>query len=37
LHIYLSDDQMLNPDTAFSEFWLDGMLLYAIPTTSRMR
>jgi len=35
--MYLSDDQMTNPAIALSDFQLQGMILWAQPTTSRMQ
>lgn len=35
--IYMSDEQMRNPDIALSDFQLDGMALYTTPTSSRLQ
>lgn len=35
--IYMSDDQMREPDIAFSDFQIDGMALYTTPTSSRLQ
>lgn len=37
LRIYLSDDQMVNIDTAFSDFQLNAMTFYAQPTSQRLQ
>lgn len=36
LQLYLADDQMLNNDIAFSDFWLEGMVLHTMATRSRL-
>lgn len=37
LNLYLSDAEMLVPDIAFSDFWLEGMVLHTMATTSRLQ
>lgn len=36
LFIYMTQDQMVVPDIAFSDFELEGMVLHTQPTTSRL-
>lgn len=37
LRVYLSDDQVTDPDIAFSDFELHAMIFYATPTSARLQ
>lgn len=37
LRIYMSNDQLINPDIAFSDFQLNAMIFYAQPTSYRQQ
>lgn len=37
IRVYLSDDQMIEPDTAYSDMQIEGMILYTQPTTARLQ
>lgn len=37
LYLYFTDEQMVDPLIVLSDFWLEGMVLHTMPTTSRLQ